>query len=468
MALPGAASPTWVWQAAGYSSNGFGIAADGSGNVYCTGMFTGDVNFSQDTLENPTRGSSRADMFVASCVPSQGLRWVQLVAGSGNDAGLHIAAGRSGVYVAGYFQSPLSFGGHRLPSAPGRSMFIAKYDFTGTVLWVRAAGDAETMGPEGLAVDADDNAYVFGYFKEYADFGTVRLEKNMAKNLFLARYTANGRLDWARPVTGGDGFISGPWARGVAVAPDGTILVTGTTSGSNRFGKVPHVTAATRYGSKSLFNKEIFIARYSATGEVMEVKSVASFADVEDIAVDGEGNIFLAGAFKGEASGAQQGVARFAGRPLAVTRSDRNRTDNADIFLAKYDRNGDLLWVRSAGGTGDDSGLAVAVDRRGNASVTGLFYGTATFGARSLTVNGGHALKADMFLATYASDGTLLALEQGGGDGNDHGDDIAVGHDGTRYVTGFFSGTTPHFGTRKLRAGPRSLLFVAGYPPVGS
>ena len=52
-----------------------------------------------------------------------------------------------------------------------------------------------------------------------------------------------------------------------------------------------------------------------------------------------------------------------------------------DIFVAKYDASGDLVWAKRAGGTDFDEGLGIAVDVSGNSYVTGFFAGSATFGA---------------------------------------------------------------------------------------
>src|SRR5438046_778345 len=61
----------------------------------------------------------------------------------------------------------------------------------------------------------------------------------------------------------------------------------------------------------------------------------------------------------------------------------------AEIFLAKYDAAGNVLWAKRAGGAGDDFGNAVAVDAAGNSFVTGFFFSTnVSFGGLPVTNRG--------------------------------------------------------------------------------
>ncbi len=97
--------------------------------------------------------------------------------------------------------------------------------------------------------------------------------------------------------------------------------------------------------------------------------------------------LYLAGAFSS--------VAIFgtnAQGPISV--SSRGGTD---IFLAKYDAAGDLVWVTSAGGPGADSAYALTVDSEDHLYVTGSFSSTAIFGDQgaSLCSRGGE----DIFVA---------------------------------------------------------------------
>ncbi len=51
-----------------------------------------------------------------------------------------------------------------------------------------------------------------------------------------------------------------------------------------------------------------------------------------------------------------------------------------DIFIAKYDRDGNLIWAQSAGGYGTDTAAGICVDKVGNAYIVGTCMQTATFG----------------------------------------------------------------------------------------
>ncbi|NJN05907.1 MAG: hypothetical protein HC814_05385 [Rhodobacteraceae bacterium] len=82
----------------------------------------------------------------------------------------------------------------------------------------------------------------------------------------------------------------------------------------------------------------------------------------------------------------------FDGQPLPEHRGDY------DLFVAKHDANGKLLWLKSGGGTGYDFGHGIGVDRAGNCYVTGSIVETVSATGRSARI--GRA-----FLAKFAPDG---------------------------------------------------------------
>ena len=119
-----------------------------------------------------------------------------------------------------------------------------------------------------------------------------------------------------------------------------------------------------------------------------------------------------------------------------------------DIFVAKYDADGDLLWVKGAGGGGYDGGSSIAVDGNGASYITGDFESNATFGAgeSNETTLSNTGLWGDIFVAKFDTASSLLWANGVNGDDGDGGLGIAVDGSGASYVTGqFVNGAT--FGT---------------------
>lgn len=132
-----------------------------------------------------------------------------------------------------------------------------------------------------------------------------------------------------------------------------------------------------------------------------------------------------------------------------------------DAFITKHDANGNLLWVRTMGGTGSERGNDVITDKDGNVYIIGTFNGTANFdpggaGTGSLTTAGG----TDIFVAKFNSTGVFQWVKGFGGSGSDGASGIRVDTSGNIYITGYFSGQV-NFGNITLTAQGVLYAFVA-------
>lgn len=103
-----------------------------------------------------------------------------------------------------------------------------------------------------------------------------------------------------------------------------------------------------------------------------------------------------------------------------------------DMFVARYDRTGNLLWVVQAGGTQDDRSRGIALDSSGNILITGRFTGQA-FDAFATLYSAG---ASDIAVAKLDPSGNMQWVAQAGGTGEDDGFDVAVDPAGDVYVTG--------------------------------
>jgi hypothetical protein len=137
-----------------------------------------------------------------------------------------------------------------------------------------------------------------------------------------------------------------------------------------------------------------------------------------DIVVDSAGNLYVAGTSGGT-----------WGSPV------RAFTGNFDVFVAKLNSSGALIWNTFLGSADSDEGYDVAVDGQGNVYVTG--YSAATWGSPVRTHAGGQ----DAFVAKLNSTGSLVWNTFLGAAGTDAGHGIAVDGSGVVYLTGNSAGT---------------------------
>ena len=187
-------------------------------------------------------------------------------------------------------------------------------------------------------------------------------------------------LVWAKRAGGGSSI-----GRGIAVDGSGNSYVTGLFEISATFGP-GEANQTTLSGSGS------FVAKYNPSGALIWAKSASSSIG-RGIAVDGSGNSNVTGVFF-------ESVTFGPGEVNQTILSGSGA--NFEIFVAKYNPNGVLVWAKSAGGSSFDQGLGIAVDGSGNSYVTGSFEGSATFGlgeANQTTLSG--VAGALIFVAKY-------------------------------------------------------------------
>ena len=183
------------------NDQGFGIAADSSGNVYITGYGNNTANFTTDILivKYDTNGNINNG-------------WQRRLTGGvdGSD-GREIVVDSSGnVYIVG------------LSYTTSYSLTIAKYNSSGTIQWQRTLGGAYSDVGIGIAVDSSDNVYVTGWT------GTGSYDTS-AIDIIIAKYYPSGDIVWQRILRSSDATSD----QGNAIKVDGDyVYIAGTSAGA--------------------------------------------------------------------------------------------------------------------------------------------------------------------------------------------------------------------------------------------
>lgn len=300
--------------------------------------------------------------------------------------------------------------------------------------WARSKNSSEGIA---ISVDAVGNSYTAGYFAGTVSFGAAQLTSSGSYDIFITKYDPSGNCLWTKQA-GGSGFDCG---KCISVDPAGNIYIAGTFRSKASFGNIQ----LTGNGSD-----DIFLAKYDPDGNCVwaELAGGNNQDDCLGITIDNSGCSYITGYFQDTAS---------FGPVKLLSPGSR------DIYIAKYDAHGNCLWAEQTGGGNQSTGLSISLDPLRNIYITGSFQGPGKFGAAQFNSNG----KSDIFIAKYDSTGNWIWTRKAGGPAQDVGYGIAVGENGSSYVTGLFEGPA-QFGFKQLKGFGKADIFIAKYDSGGN
>jgi hypothetical protein len=325
-------------------------AVDHEGNIYVVGWFESQV-LKLGGIALHKKNEIGSDMYVAKFNSKGECIWANSAGGEGSNGDYSTISldKQNNVIISGMAGILMDFGNGTKLTNKKNGGYVAKYNNDGKLVWAKGSSVAEF---QGVGIDKEGNVFAGGFFEDKAIIDDIQLTSNGETDACLVKYSPDGKALWAINFGGAGGEIAS-----CETDTLGNIFLGGLF-----FGK----TIPTPFDTLKN-NGEInhFIAKFDQQGKLLWAKCAGGNNGEEpgtatrEFYIDVNGNALCVGSNWSEF--------KFAGKTLKPV----NKSE--DIFILKYDKNGNEIWGVDYGGTGRNAGRGITTDKNGNIFLTGSF-----------------------------------------------------------------------------------------------
>ncbi|MCG3130592.1 MAG: hypothetical protein FLDDKLPJ_01357 [Phycisphaerae bacterium] len=365
--------------------------------------------------------------------PEREYGWTRTIGGKGFDSARAVAVdAQDNVYVCGEFTDKVDFDPteqkDKRRSKGENDAFVSKYAPNGDYLMAMTIGSDGFDSASDLALHSSEGFVVVGDFDGRVDFdpgdGKIKREARGVREAFACRYSQDFVFDWVWTAGGkGEGTAANAWT--VSIGRQNEVFIVGTFIGTVDFGEnLGHRSSPT--------SRDVFVSKLADDGRPLWVSTFGGSTrdHATASATDSTGNIYITGEFTGTAD-------------FDPGEGEMLRTSNGsrDVFVLKLDSSGNLAWVRTIGGVGDDVGLALMVSDSDEAYIGGYFEDSVDFdpeGSGDVHDTGGASFHA--FVTRVSADNEYRWTKTFGGSGLAYVDGIAQYADRQLVLVGGFFG----------------------------
>jgi len=312
------------------------------------------------------------------------------------------------IIMAGGFVDSAYFESQMVISNGGTDLFLAAYDPSGELQWLKTDGGPDYERIQGIAAN-DQSILLCASFYGTSEIGTETFESLGSQDILLASYDQGGNFSWAKHF----GSPKTDFVNAVCSDPDGNIIFTG------------HYYDSISFGDTSLYamgGSDIFIAKYSPAGNRIWLRQASGSSSDQSytIACDEDGNIVFSGSYFND-----------------ITIGDTTFTtqDPTGVFFAKLNNEGDLIFAVQADGNGLIANSFALFDNSGNIFFAGNFTDQIHFGPYDFDAG---AFNIDVFISKYSSVGNLLWADHGHGLSSDQLISVTAGPLNDLYISGHY------------------------------
>jgi hypothetical protein len=353
------------------------------------------------------------------------------------------------VYITGFYESPeIFFDSISLSSNNSFDFFITKLNSSGNVLWAKSVGGTAIERGYNICTDVFGNVYATGVFgSDSITFDNITLFNSSSNNydFFIVKYDSNGNVIWAKRY----GASNQDESYNICGDSYGNIYVTGCFRSDTLY-----------IGSFMLINQsepgllDFFIMKIDTLGNVIWAKSAGgkNSEGGTGLCVDISNNVYVSGNFISDSvTFGNYTLHNLSYPPCGCF----------DIFITKYDSNGNVIWAKSAGGSESDYLWNITSDPNGNVYIDGTFRSQVIYYGPDTLINAG-TNNEDIFVSKYDSLGNIIWAKRYGGPGMDHGNAISADYNSVYISGGFYSSSINFDGIVLSNGNPATCdIFVA-------
>lgn len=395
--------------------NGFGDSMDdrieySDNNLYVTGSFRGSIAFGMDTIIT-SNGN-----FLTKLDTLGNAQWLKIQTISDvinlttdNTGNVYVMSNDSlNTYSnTGAFTSrmkldntpiAIKYSNNKIITVGSNEglIYVSQYLTTGNREWIDQFGGTSAYS-EVLGMRTDDDGFVYSY--NYTSGTIDYMGTTVNKGLFICKQTGQGNIVWLKQIN--DVYVDATLGSYINIDPSNqNLYITGATYDTISIPGQPDIIPG--------IDGITFIIKYGLDGSFKWAKSENFYGWILSLAPDYSNNIILSGTFEDT---------------ITISGTVLQSAGDLDCFIAKYDVNGSLNWVKRAGGeTVEYSGL-VAVDGSDNIYLTGEFTSeNVTVDATSYTMLPGDG---NVLFAKLNSMGSVLFVKSFASSNHPWYDDIS-------------------------------------------
>lgn len=291
------------------------------------------------------------------------------------------------IIISGNFSCPTYFGTDSITTFPDNdhNAFLSKFDNNGDLIWIKniahtTAGVYHCVHGTQSKVDNSNNIYFVGQYADTLILADTIIPENNNLKYFYGKFSSEGQLLWIKTIAA-DLYYR------MTIDNLNNLLLIGVgyeTIGSDTINK-------------------LFLTKIDSSGNIQWTKIIDAIINPisTSISVDSVNNIYLTGKFTR--------IAHFGNDSLIGNAPLSGSMYKTDIFVTKYDADGNFIWAKKAGGLNNDNSYSITTNQK-NIYIYGNFNKTVYFESDSLISQS--ILYPNYFIASYNFDGQLLWVKQ--------------------------------------------------------